>query len=755
MDRDAPVGFGGVAALGVVLILVRPRRRRAGVLPWLALVCVAGALGGLALGGARIAAINAGSLNADTGAYLELEGTVVSAPRTSGELTRFALETSDGRIAVEVRALPPISPTAGTPASGAASPAFGAIDEGRIVSISGSVRAPAPWERAQIERSGATRVVAADSVQVTEAARGGLRGALDDVRRRAEAALERGTQPLSAALLRGFVLGQDDRIPEPVREDFRRSGLAHVLAVSGQNVMLLAILATPLLALAGVPLRARLVAIATIIAVYVPVAGAGASIQRAGIMGVAGIVAALASRPAARWYALGLAAAVTLAIDPGSMGDIGWQLSFAAVAGLIVLAPPLIRIVAPEASGLRRALADGAAITLAASLATAPIAAHHFGTVSLTSLPANLVALPAIAPAMWLGMLAGALGQIPGAPVEPLTWLGGLCAGFIGWVARVFGPDWAQLDVPEPGPVAAAVWTAVLVGGARLGCLALERRAAMRAAPRPPVSRRALAIGAVVVALAGAGTIVLSRDSDPPGAEPRLIITVLDIGQGDAILVDPRGSAPLLVDTGPPDGNVGKALAEQGVGELFGVAITHDDLDHSGGLASALTEVDARHLLVGDRLPQDCEYLDCPPATRLAEGSRFRLGSTRIEVMWPPSNAPPASNPNETSLVLRVSSGDFDALLTADAESEAASYAAAPVEFLKVAHHGSADAGLESLLVRASPQLAAISVGADNTYGHPAPETLDSLSERGVPVLRTDQHGEVRIIVTDDGWSIE
>ena len=110
------------------------------------------------------------------------------------------------------------------------------------------------------------------------------------------------------------------------------------------------------------------------------------------------------------------------------------------------------------------------------SLATAPLAAHHFGTVSVTAIPANLIALPAIAPAMWLGMLSGALGQIPGAPVEPLTWLGGLCAGFIGWVAHALGPEWAQLDVPEPGPAAALVWTAVLVGGARLACLALERR---------------------------------------------------------------------------------------------------------------------------------------------------------------------------------------------------------------------------------------------------------------------------------------
>ncbi len=366
-------GFVAVAALAVVLALARPRRGRAGALPWLALVAVVAVLAGLAVGSARLAAIDQGGLVAEVGAQVELRGTVSSAPRTSGGLTRFALDAPEGRIAVESRAAgPPPSPRGGISTNSVEIPTLGAVDEGSYVVVVGTVREPAPWEWAQIERSGASLVLAADHVRPTGAARGGIRGALDDVRRRAESALERGTQPLAAALLRGFVLGQDDRIPEDVRDDFRRSGLAHVLAVSGQNVMLLAILATPLLALAGVPLRTRLVAIALIIAIYVPVAGAGASIQRAGVMGIAGVVASLASRPTARWYALGLAAAVTLAIDPRATADIGWQLSFCAVAGLLVLAPPLIRLLAPDGTGVRRALAEGAAMTLAATLATAP-----------------------------------------------------------------------------------------------------------------------------------------------------------------------------------------------------------------------------------------------------------------------------------------------------------------------------------------------------------------------------------------------
>ena len=192
-----------------------------------------------------------------------------------------------------------------------------------------------------------------------------------------------------------------------MREDFRRSGLAHLLAASGQNVMLLAALALALLAAAGLG-RARLLVVLALIALYVPLAGAGPSIQRAGVMGAAGIVAGLAGRPASRWYALLLAAAVTLAINPRAAGDPGWQLSFAAVVAILALAARVRdALVARRVPG---ALAEAMALTFSATLGTAPLIAFHFGRVSLVSLPANLLAAPAVAPIMWLGMIAAAIG---------------------------------------------------------------------------------------------------------------------------------------------------------------------------------------------------------------------------------------------------------------------------------------------------------------------------------------------------------
>ena len=266
-------------------------------------------------------------------------------------------------------------------------------------------------------------------------------------------------------------------------EEFKASGLAHLLAVSGQNVVLLAVLAAVVLAVLGVPLRSRLAWILVLIAIYVPVAGAGASIQRAGVMGAAGIVAALAGRPRSRWYALLLAACATLALDPRASADVGWQLSFAAVAGILLASAPLADALAGGAGGWRRALADGVALTVAATLATAPLMAHHFGAVSAVALPANLVALPAVAPVMWIGMLAAAAGQLAWLPVEPLTWLAGLLAAFIAQVASWFAaPAWAQFEVSLESPIALAVAYAALAAGSALALRWIGRRRGLRAA---------------------------------------------------------------------------------------------------------------------------------------------------------------------------------------------------------------------------------------------------------------------------------
>ncbi len=373
---------------------------------------------------------------------------------------------------------------------------------GSEVRATGTLAHPRPWEADYLARFGIREVLRARAIEPTGKRRGGLPGAVDGVRGRAAAALESGTPDAEAALLRGFLLGEDDRIDPATVDDFKRAGLAHLLAVSGDCVMLLALLGAWLLGMAGVPLRARLVALLALIAVYVPVAGGGPSIQRAGIMGAAGVVAALAGRPRWRWYALLLAATLTLLLNPRSVADPSWQLSFAAVTGILVFAAPIRDLILGTSdrndsreppSAARRALAEGAGVTIAATLATAPLFAHHFGAVSLASLPANLLALPAIAPMMWLGMLAAILGQVPGAPVEPFTALAGLLAAYVaqvaGWLAA---PGWAQLGMELPAwPQVGAAYVALVVAMSVAGAWARRRRGtAAHATAMSPGRRR-------------------------------------------------------------------------------------------------------------------------------------------------------------------------------------------------------------------------------------------------------------------------
>jgi competence protein ComEC len=304
---------------------------------------------------------------------------------------------------------------------------------GAMLDVRGRLRALGPFEQ-HYARRGAHAAISLDAAAATGTARGGPSGFVDGIRTRAERALGSGLPQRQAALLRGMTLGQDEALDERTREEFRISSLAHVLAASGQNVALLLALGLPLLAYAGLGLRGRLLGALALIALYVPLAGAGPSIQRAGAMGAATTVAALAGRPASRWYALLLAAAATLALNPRASGDPGWQMSFAAVTAIALLAKPLAA--ALRTRRVPTPVADATAMSLAATLGTAPLLALHFQQLSLVGVPANLLAAPAIAPITWLGMLAATLGQLSPHLAVPLNVVNAYLLAYVGAVAH-------------------------------------------------------------------------------------------------------------------------------------------------------------------------------------------------------------------------------------------------------------------------------------------------------------------------------
>jgi competence protein ComEC len=560
-----------------------------------------------------------------------------------------------------------------------------------------------------------------------------------EIRARASAGLGQGMPPREAELARGFVLGEDEGIDERTQEDFRRAGLSHLLAVSGENVTLLALLAMPLLGALGIPLRERLLWVLALIAVYVPVAGSGASIQRAGVMGALGVLATLGGRRGSRLYALALAAGVTLAIDPGVAVDVGWQLSFAAVLGILLLATPLRRaIVARLGPGRwRRALAEGVAVTVAATLATAPLIAFHFETLSTTTLAANVLAMPAVAPAMWLGMLSAALSQLPALPLAPLN---GLNALFLAYIAQIASwcaqPSWAELHLHL---------TRVGLVGAYLGLGALVLLCMRFASMRRLVV--ALVVFALLLVLPGGGAA-----APPPVSGLR--VEVLDVGQGDAILLQPAGAPAVLVDGGPPGDNLEGKLEDAGVTRLGAAVITHDQSDHAAGVEELLGRFPVRRLIfarLDRRVIAAAAAVGAEPQ-RVASGQELHSGRLRLRVLWPPPEllreADAEEDPNQLAIVLEARWGSFTMMLAADAEAESVPLDPGPIDVLKVAHHGSEDAGLPALLDRTHPKLAVISVGEDNPYGHPAPETISTFSRRGIPIFRTDRDGDVVIDVS-------
>jgi competence protein ComEC len=701
---------------------------------------------------------------------LRVPSWMVSGERGSGGASSGALASSDG-------------PSGGSRSGGEVG--VDGLRVGDIVAVRGRLRPPDL--AGQAVHAHAT--LRATELRATGRRRGGALGVVDGVRRRAERVLDGHLPATEAALLRGMVLGDDAALPEDLRDAFKAASLTHLTAASGQNIALLAALAFGLCVVAGVGIRVRWMLVLALIALYVPLAGGGPSIQRAGVMGAATIAAALAGRPASRWYAVLLAAAATLALDPRAAADPGWQLSFIAVVGIAIIAAPARDRL--QRGGLARPVAEAVAVTCAATLATAPLMAIHFDRVSLVALPANVLATLAVAPIMWLGMAAAALGQLAPVLAVPLVAVTGPLLGFLVGLARLAaGLPGAQVALPLPALVVLCALAAVLVtapvaegvaGGLRRGrsprgWLATRRapgaspglnlrqwfaaRGGQTAAGGPRSGRRrALLAAAILIAVAAAlGPALLPPRTLTPPPDGTLRVTALDIGQGDATLLQAGGHA-ILVDAGPAGAGIVGKLKVAGVRRLDALVVTHPQADHDGGAPAVLAALPVTILLDGrggDRSPTSTAINAPAQRTRTRitaaqAGQTITAGPLMLRILWPPAGpATPGTDPNDRAVVAVAEAYGATALLTADAESPIlAPLDLPPVDVLKVSHHGSADPGLAALLQRLRPRVALIEVGAHNTYGHPTPTTLLALATAVPIVKRTDRDGAVRVDLRD------
>lgn len=712
----------GLAAPALVIVARRPRRDRRRLAAAAVLLVACGA----AVTGGRDLLLDAGPLArlARTGGAADLRAVVVAEPRASpaGPWTLVRVERINGR-RVRTRAFLRLEELEGAPALGA------------TVAFTATAR---PLERAgfdaHLRRLHAAVAVDSRSPVRTVDGPGALLRGTSRVRDRTRAAATRHLDRDEAALLTGLVAGDTRGASTERTEQFAAAGLTHLVAVSGSNVALVVAGTAGLAAAVGVGARARRWLLVAVVLWFVLLVRAEPSVLRAAAMAVLVLVAAATGRGTDGRHLLGAGVLVLLLADPFLAGQLGFALSVGATAGVLLLAPAVAaRLPLPRPAAALVGASVGAQVGVAPVLLALP------DGVPLAALPANLVAVPAAAVASAVGAAAALVAQLSVAAGGALALLARPALRVVLSAAATFadGPRLVAADLASP---LAALLAAALLLRRRAPRTALVALFGVVAAAVVPVVRPALPV--------------------PVPDVPVLTVTALDVGQGDAVLVEApagggRPAGRLLVDGGPDPAAAAAALRARGVRALDAVALSHPHADHSDGLPAVLGTMPVGVLLVGPRPPPP----DAPasvgetlavaarlgvPVQPVADGWRFALGAAAVEVLGPPADGSLGDDANENSLVLRVEAPGAVALLTGDAEFEAQRRLLAVhpgrlrADVLKVPHHGGAT-NADGFLAAVAPATALLSVGEDNDYGHPAPSTLTDLA--GAEVLRTDEDG--------------
>jgi competence protein ComEC len=578
-----------------------------------------------------------------------------------------------------------------------------------------------------------------------------------------------------ASLAEGIFVGQRGSIPADLNVAMNATGTSHLVAVSGENVAIVAALTISGLAWLIGRRQAALVALVTI-GGYVLLTGASPSVVRAGIMGGLFVVATLAGRPGSASTSVALAAAIMAGLDPLVVHDISFQLSFAAILGLVYLAPAfesfggeLARRAGIEPAESRSAsfLIENLAITLAAIAATEPLIALHFGRISIVAPLANLPLVPAfplILASSGITAVATLIWEPLGEATTFFTWA---CLTYMIEAVRFFADlPAASLRIEGFGKVHASVvygaLAALALATGRRSLRDVKELRVSAAASRHVLRPIWLLAGGLAVATALAWMAAFDTGSG------RLTVSVLDVGQGDAILIEtPEGRHALV------DGGASALVLAQRLGEelpfwertLDLVALTHPQEDHLGGLIDALERYDVRQVIASPYEADSAGYEEW--RTRIDErevayreataGDAIDLGDgITLRVLAPDPAIVALDDANNESLVLKLTWRDVSFLLTGDIEVEAEeeliqSGADLRATVLKVPHHGSATSSSAAFVQAVQPELSVVSVGQNNPFGHPVPSVMERLGEASF-VLRTDEHGTIEM--STDGHKV-
>lgn len=648
------------------------------------------------------------------------------------------------------------------------------------------------------------RAAGAASAEVSEPASGlRLLRRSDDLRANLAGKLAELYPGIGAGYMQGLLLGLQDGLDPDTYTNFARLGMTHVLAISGMHVGLYVGAVLLLLRRFGVTKESSLIAALCFVPPYVLLTGASPSAVRAGIMSMIGLYAARRGWLKDGLHILCLAALLMLLWDPYYLKSISFQLSFAVTAGIILLTRPMQKIL----HVLPKAIGGAAAISLVADLVSFPLSLYYFNQYSLLGLAANLLLVPLIS---FVSIPLGTVSLIlSGFWTQGAHWAAypvRLINAAVFWCADGGGSvRWSRTIWASPSPAWIGLYLAALCGGifaaARSMRPAGPASQGLSSGDTVPLDtrgntsavlagrfegrrsfKRPLRIAAAVLVLGGLLTAAYRPRPHSAG-----LVQMLDVGQGDAVLITTPEGRHLLVDGGGTvtferpgqewrkrldPYEVGQdvvvpLLKKRGVHRLDAVILTHGDRDHYGGLEAVFDEIPVERLIMnGTR--SGGEDLDRLLDSALRNGTDVYApqdgdswspdGRTTLE-FWNPSglfsgSLPEFKEQNEYSVVFRMNMNGHSFLFTGDAGESAEQdilarldkrNAIEPVEVLKVGHHGSKHSTSEEWVRHFMPKLSLISVGEQNTYGHPNEGVIDRLEQSGSVVLRTDLAGEIQL----------
>jgi competence protein ComEC len=592
----------------------------------------------------------------------------------------------------------------------------------------------------------------------------GIAGAADWIER----AIRRRVPGDSADLLSALLLGRSASLPEKTQRSFRRAGTVHVLAVSGLHVGFIMLVAHALLRSLRAPPRIARVLCVPAIAVFVLLIGPRPSAMRAVLMAAALTLSSTLERKTRPLNTLGVAGLALLLVQPGSLFDVGFQLSFSAIGGILLLhgwLSGILRRPLTALGGLGRRLADLAALSLSAQAGVAPALIGQFGEISLVAPLANLAAVPLAGAAVASGICVVASHAIGGIPARAFAATAWVTARSLLCLTQSLGRmQWSAARVD------ARFWPVALCLTAALAVFATAR------------GGRGRRVGYAVLAL-GLVTCVAIARTGPARSVARAVF--FDVGQGDSVLLELPWRNYVLIDTGPGptdrSGGSGRVdgtfrlwdagagvvvpyLRRAGVGSLEALIVTHAHADHLGGAASVVQDAVPKRLVLPSGGANHGPFVALVRHARergaqvleVETGDTLAAGSFRLSVLAPPAvlRAGVASE-NNSSVVVRLEMGGFSLLLTGDIEDPVEKIllrtgVLGPTDVLKVPHHGSATSSGERFVQRIGPSLAVIEVGEGNRFGHPDRCTLRTLESAGATVMRTDRDGAVVVTFGED-----